>query len=444
MRLFSLSFYFEEKRFGIFTPIVILLLSVSAFAENNLNLPESDGQVHLGVASCASSVCHGSLLERKATSVLQNEFVTWSRHDRHAMAYQTLFSKESETIAKNLGLASAHEAKICLDCHADNVSSEFRGPAFDLSDGVGCESCHGGAQGWIDEHVAVSRTKNSKPYSGLYPSHETKAMARLCLSCHLGTQSKLANHQIMGAGHPRLSFELVTFLELMPPHWLKDGDYEKRKGMTQHVEIWVVGQLQAARKTLELIEQHLVTSESIVPELVLFDCHACHHPMSEQRWAPFPMIDGVSPGALRINLAALGFLVPISSSIEPESGDQITELLKQLNRTVQKSRMVTSAVVRDLKGIVDNLEKQLDEGRPLSQRTLLHSLVDSAARGAFRDYALAEQAAMAMNLLFEDLDLWDASREGMRQVFESLADDEAYVPEEFANQAGALEIILQR
>ena len=166
--------------------------------------------------------------------------------------------------------------------------------------------------------------------------------------------------------------------------------------------------------------------------------------MSEQRWAPFPMIDGVNPGALRINLAALGFLVPISSSIEPESGDQITERLKQLNRTVQKSRMVTSAVVRDLKGIVDNLEKQLDEGRPLSQRTLLHSLVDSAARGAFRDYALAEQAAMAMNLLFEDLDLWDASREGMRQVFESLADDEAYVPEEFANQAGALEIILQR
>ena len=35
-----------------------------------------------------------------------------------------------------LGLKNAHEAKICLDCHADNIPESQRGPQFVLADGV--------------------------------------------------------------------------------------------------------------------------------------------------------------------------------------------------------------------------------------------------------------------------------------------------------------------
>ncbi|MFT7132328.1 MAG: hypothetical protein ACI81O_001037, partial [Cyclobacteriaceae bacterium] len=52
-------------------------------------LPQSDSQKHLGVASCASGVCHGSVRPRSGTRVLQNEYVTWSQRDRHRIAYQT-------------------------------------------------------------------------------------------------------------------------------------------------------------------------------------------------------------------------------------------------------------------------------------------------------------------------------------------------------------------
>jgi len=45
----------------------------------------------------------------------------------------------------------------------------------------------------------------------MYPTEEPMERARLCLSCHLGTERKFATHEIMGAGHPRLAFELELY-----------------------------------------------------------------------------------------------------------------------------------------------------------------------------------------------------------------------------------------
>ena len=87
-------------------------------------LPQYAPQDHLGVATCASGVCHGSVRAREATAVSQNEYVIWSRRDRHRAAYNTLLTDQSKSIAKNLGLKNAHEADMCLDCHADNVAVE--------------------------------------------------------------------------------------------------------------------------------------------------------------------------------------------------------------------------------------------------------------------------------------------------------------------------------
>ena len=94
----------------------------------------------MGVASCASGVCHGAVGARGTSAVLQNEYIVWSRQDPHAGAYNVLFDDDSLRIARNLGLDAAHEADICLDCHTDNVPTERRGVKFQLSDGIGCEA----------------------------------------------------------------------------------------------------------------------------------------------------------------------------------------------------------------------------------------------------------------------------------------------------------------
>ena len=106
-------------------------------------------RMHLGVASCASSVCHGKLQRQNDRHVWLNEYRIWTGAGKHSQAYRALDSTESRRIANYLGFASATTAKICLNCHADNIPADKRGPKFQISDGVGCEACHGGAEKWL-------------------------------------------------------------------------------------------------------------------------------------------------------------------------------------------------------------------------------------------------------------------------------------------------------
>src|SRR3954464_7411404 len=79
-------------------------------------LPYAAAGQNLGVVNCANSLCHGSVSPWKDSNILQNEYVTWSRVDKHATrAYHVLLEERSQRIARNLGLKEpAHQAKLCL------------------------------------------------------------------------------------------------------------------------------------------------------------------------------------------------------------------------------------------------------------------------------------------------------------------------------------------
>ncbi len=146
---------------------LLLVLPLTAGAE----LPDKAANKHMGVATCATSQCHGSAVPREGSNVMQNEYVTWTQDDPHSRAYETLGNDQSKAIAARLGLRAAHTAKICLDCHADNVADEKRGEKFQLSDGVGCEACHGGAENWLPTHYNMPAVSHSDSVAaGLYPT----------------------------------------------------------------------------------------------------------------------------------------------------------------------------------------------------------------------------------------------------------------------------------
>src|SRR5690349_9891280 len=140
---FSLS---DLSAFSVLS--VSLLYGAAASAQP---LPYEAKGKHLGVVNCANSLCHGSVSSWKDSNVLQTEYVTWSRVDKHhTRALQVLREERSQKIARNLGLKEpAHEAKLCLDCHSHNVAPAQRGERFKPADGVSCEACHGPSEGWI-------------------------------------------------------------------------------------------------------------------------------------------------------------------------------------------------------------------------------------------------------------------------------------------------------
>ena len=57
----------------------------------------------------------------------------------------------------------------------------------------------------------------------------------------------------MGAGHPRLDFELDTFTATQPAHYEIDKDYYERKIVSNGMQTWAIGQALALEKRFEAL-----------------------------------------------------------------------------------------------------------------------------------------------------------------------------------------------
>jgi hypothetical protein len=354
---------------------------------------------HMGVATCSSSVCHGASQPFRDSDIAQNEFAVWQEFDPHAKAYQVLEQPRSQEIARKLGLGDATKAKVCLDCHADNMPAGDRGERFQISDGVGCEACHGGAELWLNSHADRKVTYADDLAKGMYPTADPIKRAQLCLSCHMGEKERMITHRIMGAGHPRLSFELDTFTWLNP-HYKITANWIKRKGEWNGVRDWAVGQGVAAENLLGLLLDPKTGWQGIFPELVLFNCQACHKLMKGNNWGP-RQGTGLGPGVVRLNDANLVTFRYAMAPVDKTAAQRVFEQTRALHQATTQSRDATFAAARTLNATLESLLPKVAAYNydAASLNPILAAMLVDAQQGEFRDYAAAEQASMAAQSL---------------------------------------------
>ncbi len=394
-------------------------------------------QLHEGVASCAASQCHGATKVSATQAVQMNEFALWQEFDPHAKSYDVLLTPASQAIASKLGLGKAQEAKVCLDCHTDNVSADKRGARFQIDDGVGCEACHGGAENWLASHSKATHAQNLD--AGLYPTEDPVARSALCLSCHTGTRDRMITHRIMGAGHPRLSFELDTFTWLHP-HYQSDADYEKRKGRFDGLRDWGVGQGTAAINSLDILLDEQAGWHGIFPELVLFDCHACHRSMTGGQWGP-RQGTGLGPGVVRLNDANLVMFRHVLAAVDSAGAQTVFEQTRRLHLATTEGREQTFAAARKLRAGIGALNGKVAgfEFAPQTLGVILGSMIRDAERGEFRDFVAAEQCAMGVQsvvVAFENGGLLDEAatnvlRSRVDALYATVEHDERYSMDRF-------------
>jgi hypothetical protein len=425
----------RHLRPALFAVAVALICGVGhAAAPADKALPYQLPNKHLGVATCSSSVCHGNVKSTSNYEVQLNEYVTWSHNDSHAKAYSVLLNERSRVMAAKLGLPNAHTAKICLDCHADNIPEAMRGREFNLTDGIGCETCHGGAEKWLESHTSKQTTYDDNLKRGMFATAHIGPRATLCVSCHVGNADKFATHRIMGAGHPRLSFELDTFLALMPPHHQIDKDYLVRKPTYSRTAAWAYGQVESARAQAQLVQQHFSRDGATFPELALFNCHSCHESsMHRLDWARGLTTIGNPPGSVPLNDGHVRMAIVIARQTDANAARELLSLDQSLQEASGESRERVREISGRLEAVLRQLEGNLAQRKwsAAEQGNLLSSLLDLGSRREYRDYISAEQAVMAIELIMIDLGNADRHRQRLDALYRLVDNDETYRSDQF-------------
>lgn len=407
---------------------------------DGLVLPQDGAATHLGVSSCASSVCHGRAEPSAVNRVWLTEFRIWQGQDAHATSYATLLTDQSRTIATKMGIGDPASAAVCLNCHADNVPVERRGKRFQLSDGVGCEACHGGAEGWISSHTDPKASYAENLEAGLFPSASPENRAELCLSCHLGTSQKFASHDIMAGGHPQLLFETETFSINQPMHYAVDADYRARKGEYGNMDLWLHGLLEAAATQLQLITDKRLNVTGSFPDVALYHCDSCHRLTDVSAGDPWP-VDPLRPsGSIPLNDAALSLIALMATTLEVDGAQAFSGGLDRLIFAASMQRGELSQMSEALKPkfrvVQRELLQQAFSGNQLS--ALRRALLTFAASGKARYFSNAFQVFLAINTLNHALQDDMLLQEEMQTWFQSIMSESEFAPVLFATQAARL------
>ncbi|NIJ37737.1 hypothetical protein FHR22_002440 [Sphingopyxis panaciterrae] len=433
---------------------------------------ESGGR-YTGVASCAGSTCHGRM-EGDGTVVRQDELMRWQEPSTpggaHSRAWAVLSNSRSQFIARNLRIGDPATAPMCLGCHSTAGAIAAGGAkrgTVPVEDGVGCESCHGPAAGWIASHYAgvgtyadpdaEMRQKHLANLSaGLKKLEDPVVRAGVCVDCHFGSagEGQFVTHRIMAAGHPRISFELDLFSSLQAHHQ-EDGDYGWRKfgaaaGRTDHVQMWAVGQATALERSLSLFQSRRGT-EGMFPEFYFLDCHSCHRRIYDQAKPVKTSMDNVGrqipEGMPPYNDENLIMLAAAARMASPALADQLAARTAAFHKAMATDRASAVSAAAQLSQTVAAL-KSAFASRGFSG-TDAFAMVDAIAAKAindrFTDYSGSQQAVMGVDTLLNAMvssgRVTIGAAAGIRgdidRAYAAVKDPNAYQPADFQASLGS-------
>lgn len=418
--------------------------------------------VHVGVASCSGSTCHGRS-QPDGKIVRQDELMIWqdeaSPAGAHSRAWRVLQYPRSQAIARRLGIGEATTAPMCLGCHATPAAAGQRGARFQISDGVGCESCHGAAAGWLSSHYAVGANHAQNVARGLVPLENPRARADKCLDCHFGSAAagQFVNHRIMAAGHPRIAFELDLFSTLQQHH-NEDADYRQRKSRSNGVQLWAVGQAMALERSLALYANPQRGTEGVFPEFYFFDCHTCHRRISDNpNFEPTSVDNPARPipqGMPAYNDENMIMLAAAARVMSPDLAARFDRDSRAFHQAIARDRpsaVAAAGRLRETARALGDAFSRADLGRTQTF-AIIDTITSNAISERYTDYAGSVQAVMATDTLLSALvnsgqvstGQAEAIRSDINSAYRAVRDPNDYKPREFRASLGRAASAIRR
>jgi hypothetical protein len=388
----------------------------------------TDQYKYMGAGSCSATGCHGQLDPKKRKfTILQDEFYRWLWNSEkppvpgnpdsvidfgHSKAFENLKTPDSQRMAKNLGIKSPESEPRCLACHAVPVEDNRKGPNYDLTEGVTCEGCHGPAEQWLGPHTRKDWDKKKGAAYGMLDTENLVKRAERCLVCHMGTDKVIVDHELIGAGHPRLNFELDTFSALMPVHWLPPKEKAERDWLG--AKAWLVGQAVALRHQVELLSSSRKSQAVLGPDLIYFDCYACHHDVVDrvrgvsegekklQRWRVRDYT-GKRPGRLVWNAASYTVFSHAVREIAPDQASALDQVVASFHDalTGKSSMGELEQALTKLQRLSEELVPTVEQHKFTQKEvwSIMRRISGDASGIANAGFQSAEQAVLAISTL---------------------------------------------
>lgn len=281
----------------------------------------------VGSAGCLAAACHGgpatdALAGRVGPDTWRASGACWVAADPHTAAYSLLTDRPGRPVRVTAahimeryapGTKATDDAR-CVACHTNPVLAakghwaDPRAVAL-RAEGVSCEACHGSAGGWQEVHYGAKwRADAPASYAahGMTPLFDVGVRALECAGCHVGAPARREgdtevvpvrdmNHDMIAAGHPRLSFDFADYLNRLPQHWQEKD--RTQKGVSHPparplnaAKAWLVGRAAHAGAACELLADRVARADTgdartPWPEYAEFNCAACHHSLRHPAFA---------------------------------------------------------------------------------------------------------------------------------------------------------------
>jgi Cytochrome c554 and c-prime len=379
--------------------------------------PAAEAQKYIGPGSCAATSCHGSVKPVADSRILQTEYTTWILKDKHSRAFQALTGEVGERMARILKLGTkAEESPKCLVCHA-LYAPEQRGRAFEISEGVTCENCHGPASAWLGPHTTRDWPHEKSVAQGMHDTRNVIHRTEKCLECHLGTNpqaaakepTKFVDHEMIAAGHPDLYFELDSFSAVMPRHWKQPREAAPGKPAEDPnwvgVRDWSVGQAVQLRAAMERLTWR--AKKDIWPEYSELSCIACHHSLvpAKDSWRQGHGYAGRRPGDPAWNASRYLVFRVMARQVDSASAQELEKQLSAVAGEMSKlspDRNAVSTAANSAAPIAQRFAERLAtmSYEPASALRAMLGITQDAETIALGDERTAEQAAMALDSLY--------------------------------------------
>jgi Cytochrome c554 and c-prime len=396
--------------------------SDSSTASSSATAPSVDvkdtASLYEGPGSCSSTSCHGSVKPIAGSRILQNEYSTWIIKDKHARAYDVLTDKLGvrigQILREKLHGKESKDAKECLLCHALYTTEAQRARSFEIREGVTCENCHGPSSAWLGPHTETKwNHADSVNHLHMVDTRNVIVRTQKCLECHLGTEEKFVDHEMIAAGHPDLYFELDSFSVDMPRHWKVPREvpagHPDEDGTWVGVRDWSTGQ--AVQLSADMKRLTWRAKKDLWPEFSELSCFACHHSLGPalESWREERMRqdrtggkhEEYRPGDPAWNNSRYVVFRLLARQIDSGSAEQLEKHLMMVSKemgklTPDRKTVIDAATAAEpiAMRFAERLEN-MQYNRELTLR-MMQRISEDAEMIANSDERSAEQATMAM------------------------------------------------